>query len=59
MGFSGKGCQSLHIHVMRIRNILISYVKLDHTLYSINYGMLYSQVFPVRYQMNAPGLSPV
>ena len=26
---------------MRIRKMLISYVKLDHTLYSINYGMFY------------------
>ena len=36
---SGKGRQSLHIvHIMRIRKKLISYVRLDHTLYSINYG---------------------
>ena len=35
--FSGKGRQWLHIHVMRI---CISYVKLDHTLYSINYGTM-------------------
>ena len=27
-----------YMHIMRIRKILISYVKLDHTLYSINYG---------------------
>ena len=38
--FSGKGRQSL-IHVMRIREMLISYVRLDHILYSINYGMRY------------------
>ena len=25
---------------MRIRRMLISYVQLDHTLYSINYGTL-------------------
>ena len=37
--FPGKGRESLHIiHVMRICKMLISYVKLDHTLYSINYG---------------------
>ena len=34
--FSGKGRQSFH--VMRILRMLISYVKLDHALYSINYG---------------------
>ena len=41
--FSGKGRQSLHkyINVMRIRKILIYCVKLDHALYSINYGTLY------------------
>ena len=40
--FSGKGRQSLHtcIYVMRICKMLISYVKLDHTLYSINYGIV-------------------
>ena len=40
MHFSGKGRQSLHIYiyVMRIREMLISYVRLDHTLYLINYG---------------------
>ena len=27
-----------YIHVMRIRKMLISYVRLDHMLYSINYG---------------------
>ena len=39
--FSGEGRQSLHIiiYVMRIRKMLISYVTLDHTLYSINYGI--------------------
>ena len=40
--FSG---QSLHsyciISIIRIRKTLISYVKLDHTLYSINYGNLF------------------
>jgi hypothetical protein len=38
--FSGKGRQPLHTYkrYMTIRNMLISYVKLDHTLYSINYG---------------------
>ena len=36
--FSGKGRQSLHIYVMRTRKMLISYIRLDHTLYSINYG---------------------
>ena len=36
--FSGKGCQSLHINVMRIRKMLISRIKLDHALYSINYS---------------------
>ena len=36
----GKGCQSLHIiHVMRTPKMLISYVKLDRTLYSISYSM--------------------
>ena len=40
--FSGKGCQLLHIiYVMRIRRMLILHVKLDHTLYSINYGSRY------------------
>ena len=34
--FSGKGRQSLH--VVRICKMLISYIKLDHTLYLINYG---------------------
>ena len=43
--FSGKGRQSLiyiyiYTHVMRIRKMLISYVRLDHMLYSINYGSL-------------------
>ena len=34
--FSDKGCQSLHItHVMRIHKMLIIYVKLGHTLYSL------------------------
>ena len=28
-----------YIHVMRIGKMLISYVKLDHMLYSINYGI--------------------
>ena len=37
--FAGKGHQSLHIYVMRIRKMLISYIKLDHTLYSNNYGI--------------------
>ena len=37
--FSGKGWQSLHIiNIMRIRKMLIYCVKLDHALYSINYG---------------------
>ena len=36
--FSGKGRQSLHIYVMRIHKMRISYVRLDHTLYSINHG---------------------
>ena len=31
--------RSIYIHVMRIRKMLISYVRLDHMLYSINYGM--------------------
>ena len=35
--FSGKGRQLLHIYTLR--ELLISYVKLDHTLYSINYGI--------------------
>ena len=41
--FSGKGRQSLIqcIYAMRISKMLISYVKLDHTLYSINYGNNY------------------
>ena len=40
---SGKGRQSLiYIYVMRIRKMLISYVKLDHTLYSIKYDKLVS-----------------
>ena len=43
MRFFGKDHQSLHIymynvHAMRIPKMLISYIKLDHTLYSINYG---------------------
>ena len=37
-----KDRQSLHIyiiiHIMRIYKMLISYIKLDHTLHSINYG---------------------
>ena len=37
--FSGKGRQSLH--VIRICKNRISYVRLDHTLYSINYGTIY------------------
>ena len=28
----------IYIYVTRIRKMLISYVRLDHTLYSINYG---------------------
>ena len=38
--FSGKGRQYNIIHVMKIRRMLISCVKLDHTctLYSINYA---------------------
>ena len=43
MRFSGKGRQSLNviiIHIMRIRKILISYVRLDHTLYSVSYDSL-------------------
>ena len=28
---------SIYIHVMRICKMLISYIRLDHTLYSINY----------------------
>ena len=41
--FSGKGYQSLHIriNIMRIRKMLISCVKLDHALYSINYSAQY------------------
>ena len=33
--FSGEGHQSLyiHVHIMRIREMLISYVKLDHTFH--------------------------
>ena len=43
MRFSGKGGQSLHIYtIMRIRKMLISNVRLDHTLYSINYGSHWS-----------------
>ena len=43
--FSGKGRQSLHIiYVMRIRKMLISYVRLDHTLYSINYGIIHVSI---------------
>ena len=40
--FSGKGRQSLHtcIYVMSICKMFISYVKLYHTLYSINYGIV-------------------
>ena len=38
INFSGKGRQSLHINVMRIRKMLISCVKLNHALYSINCG---------------------
>ena len=30
-----------YIYVMRIRKMLISYVRLDHTLYLINYGSSY------------------
>ena len=38
--FSGEDHQLLHIiHIMRIRKMLISYIKLDHTLHSINYGI--------------------
>ena len=36
--FSGKGHQLLRINIMRIHKMLISCVKLDHALYSINYG---------------------
>ena len=37
--FSSKDHHSFHIctYIMRICKMLISYVKLDHTLYSINY----------------------
>ena len=37
--FSGKGRQSLHIiiNVKSIRKMLISCIKFDHALYSINY----------------------
>ena len=38
MHFSGKGRHSLHINVMRISKMLISFVRLDHMLYSINYS---------------------
>ena len=38
--FSGKGRQSLiYTYVMKICRMLISYIKLDHALYSINYGI--------------------
>ena len=40
--FCGKGRQSLHIiiiHVMRNRKMLICNVRLDHKLFSINYGI--------------------
>ena len=30
-----------YIYVMRIRKMLISYVRLNHTLYSINYGNIH------------------
>ena len=30
--FSGKGRQSLHIYVMRIHKMLISYVRLEYTV---------------------------
>ena len=44
--FSGKGRQSLrpYINVMKIRKMLIYCVKLDHALYSINYGMVSSAI---------------
>ena len=32
--------RSIYIHVMRIHRMLISYVRLDHTLYLINYGTM-------------------
>ena len=31
--------RSIYINVMRIRKMLIYCIKLDHALYSINYGM--------------------
>jgi hypothetical protein len=38
--FSGKGRQSLHtsINVMTFHRMVVSYVTLDHILYSKNYG---------------------
>jgi hypothetical protein len=35
------------INVMKIRKMLISYVRLNHTLYSINYGICFHVVFTI------------
>ena len=35
-------------YVMRIRKILISCVKLDHVLYSINYGIQFNKYITVK-----------
>ena len=41
--FSGKGRQLIHnIIINVIKVMLISCIKVDHALYSINYGILFS-----------------
>ena len=37
--------------IMKIRRILISYAKLDHTLYSINYGTEYLWLATIRHYL--------
>ena len=37
--FLVKAINRSYVHVMRIRKMLISYVRLDHMLYLINYGI--------------------
>jgi hypothetical protein len=46
--FSGKGRQSRHIiiiNVMTFHRMLFSYITLDHTLYSINYGRAFCMTY--------------
>ena len=49
--FSGKDRQSLYINITRIHKMLIYCIKLDHALYSINYGNYHSIDCIQRYEV--------